>query len=73
MNYLAFVGPALRFLNKGVAKLASKSDDNPKTSATLAVMGGLATWFNVDPASLAAIGKALVNIGTLLQSIAGGP
>ena len=71
MPYLAFVGPALRFLNKGVSKLADKSDTNPKTSAAITLLSAGAGWFGINPASLAAVGKALVALGTLLQSIAG--
>ena len=69
MPYLAFVGPALRLLNKGVARLADKSDANPKSSAAVALLGAAGTYFGIDPASLATIGKALVYIGTILQSV----
>ena len=69
MNYLALVGPALRLLTKGVNVLADKSDVNPKTSSAIAFLGAATAYFGIDPASLATIGKALVYVGTMLQSV----
>ena len=71
MPWLAFVGPALRVLNKGVDFLANKSDVNPKASAAITLLGAAGTYFGIDPSSLAAIGKMLVSLGTVLQSVAG--
>ena len=67
MPYLAFVGPALRLLNKGVNFLADKSDLNPKNSGIAALAGAAATWFGIRPEDVAAIGKALVTLGQMLQ------
>ena len=67
MPYLAFVGPALRLLNRGVNFLADKSDLNPKTSGIMTIAGAGAAWFGLRPEDVAAIGKALVMLGQMLQ------
>ena len=63
MPYLAFVGPALRFLNRGIEFVAGKSDANPKTSGLTAIIGAGATWAGFRPEDVAVIGKALVALG----------
>lgn len=67
MPYLAFVGPALRLLNKGVNFLADKSDLNPKTSGSAVIVAAVSGWLGIDPSTRAAIGKALVVLGQMLQ------
>ena len=70
MSYLAFVGPALRLLNKGVGFLADKSDLNPKTSGVAALAGAAAAWFGLRPQDVDAMGAALVKLGGLVQAVA---
>ena len=72
MQFLGFVGPALRLLNKGVGALADKSDQNPKTSAFLTVFGAIGGYLGIDPSKIADIGSFLVTAGTALQNLAGG-
>ena len=67
MPYLAFVGPALRRLGQLTEFLADKSDANPKKSGIAALAGAAATWFGLRPEDVAAIGKALVMLGQMLQ------
>ena len=70
MPYLAFVGPALRLLNRGVNFLADKSDANPGKSTLAALAGGVATWAGLRPQDIAALGAGLVKLGTLIQGLA---
>ena len=70
MNYLAFVGPALRLLNKGVNFLADKSDLNPKTSGIAALVGAGAGWAGLRPQDVDTLGAALVKLGGLVQAVA---
>ena len=71
MNYFAFVGPALRLFQRGIGVLAEKSDANPKASAFLTVLGAGAGFFRMSPESLAAVGDALIALGSVLRNVAG--
>lgn len=66
MKMLAFVGPALRFLQKGLGFLADKSDANPNSSGLAALAAAGAGYLGIDPATRAALGKVLVMLGQTL-------
>ena len=63
MPYLAFVGPGLRLLQRGLVFLAAKSDANPNASGLAAIAAAGGTYLGFDPATLAAIGRAVVALG----------
>ena len=70
MNYLAFVGPALRLLRRGIDFLADKADLNPRASGIAALLGGGAAWAGLRPQDIDAMGAALVKLGGLVQAVA---
>ena len=70
MNPIAFVGPALKFLGRGVNFLSAKSDQNPKTSGVTALLGAGATWMGLRPQDLDTIGSGIVKFGALVQAVA---
>lgn len=67
MNFLAFIGPALRILNRGINVLADKSDDYPNASGSAAIVAAGSAWLGIDPTTRAAIGKVIVTLGQMLQ------
>lgn len=71
MPWTALIGPGLRLLGRGgsvvTGWLGKKADDNPKMSTALTAVGG---YFGLRPEDIAAVGKAVVALGTMLQSVA---
>ena len=63
MPYLAFVGPGLRLLQRGLGFLATKSDANPNASGLTAIVGAGAAWAGIRPEDVAALGKLIVVLG----------
>ena len=70
MSYLAFVGPGLRLLRRGIEFLADRSDANPRASGLAAILGGGAAWAGLRPQDVDALGAALVQFGGLVQAVA---
>jgi len=66
MGFLNFMGPLLRMFQGGLGTLADSSDKNPKTSASLAIGGGLMTLFGFNPDMVHSVGNAMCSFGSLL-------
>ena len=64
---MSLVPGLLGKLSGGFSFLSKKSEDNPKSGAGLAVIGGLLTLFGVSPESLHSVGGAMVMFGQLLK------
>lgn len=69
MNFVAFVGPALRLFGR----LRAAVNGNPKTAGTLGALAvAVAGWLGLRPEDMAAIGSALVAVGQVLQRLGAG-